>query len=121
MAATDEERLVVLLEARIRDLEKNMAKASGVTARTYREMSLGSKRATRQMEQDMVRSTSRINQALAQTSAKIGAFGKAKIGGIIGTIVAGGLTAVIAHVREVANAVAEVGDQAKMAGLSTKV
>jgi hypothetical protein len=120
MPNQDEERLVVLLEARIRDLEKNMAKASGVTAKTYREMSLGSKRATKNMEQDMVRSTTRINQALAQTSTKIGAFGKAAIGGFIGGLVAGGIAGVVNQVRDVANAVAEVGDQAKMAGVDVK-
>jgi hypothetical protein len=121
MSSTDEERLVVLLEARIRDLERNMAKASGITAKTYREMSLGSKRATKNMEQDMVRSTTRINQALAHTSTKIGTFGKAMIGGFVGGLAAGGIAGVVNQVREVANAVAEVGDQARMAGLSTKV
>ncbi|MCJ8053895.1 phage tail tape measure protein [Shinella curvata] len=119
--ADDEERLIVLLEARIKDLEKNMAKASGITGKTYREMSLGSKRATDQMEEHMIRSTTRINQALATTSTKIGAFGKAMIGGFVGGMVAGGFTGILSQVHQVADAVAEVGDQAKMAGLSTKV
>lgn len=119
--ADEEERLIVLLEARIKDLEKNMAKASGITAKTYRQMSLGSKTATQQMEEHMLRSTTRINQALATTSTKIGAFGKAMIGGFVGGLVAGGIAGVITQVREVANAVAEVGDQARMAGVSTKV
>lgn len=117
MAGEDDERLIVLLEARIKDLEKNMAKASGITAKTYREMSLGSKRATDQMEEHMVRSTTRINQALATTSTKIGAFGKAMIDGFVGGLAAGGIAGVISQVASVARGVAEVGDEARRAGL----
>lgn len=97
-----------------------MAKASGVTARTYREMSLNSRKATDNMERDMIRTTTRINQALATTSAKIGDFGKAMMGGFVAGAFAGGLAGVIGGIREVASAVAEVGDQAKVAGLSAK-
>lgn len=114
----DEERLVVLLEARIRDLEKNMAKASGVTAKTYREMSLGSKRATAQMEADMVRSTTRINQALAHTSTRIGSFGKAFIGGLAVGAAVGALEGIRQAAVESTKSILELSDQAKMAGVS---
>lgn len=73
----DDERLVVLLEARIRDFEKNMAKASGTADKSYDRMRRGSRSATRNMERDMVRSTGRINHALASTSTRIGALGRA--------------------------------------------
>lgn len=89
--AGDEERLVVLLEAKVRDLEKNMAKASGITAKTYRQMSLGSKSATRNMERDMTRATTRINQALATTSSKIGAFARSYVGTLAAVVGAGAL------------------------------
>jgi hypothetical protein len=81
--AADQEQLLILVEARIRDLEKNMAKASGVTAKAYREMSLGSKKATAQMEADMIRSTGSMNRALAATSTRIGAFGKSMTAGFV--------------------------------------
>ena len=118
--ADDEERLVVLLEARIKDLERNMAKASGVTERRFREMSLHSKSATRQMEQDATRSTTRINQALAQVGTKIGDFGKAAIGGFIGGLAAGGVAGFVSQVHDLAKGVAEIGDQARTAGLGIK-
>lgn len=118
--STDDERLVVLLEARIRDFEKNMAKASGAADRNYDRMRRGSKSATRQMEQDMIRSTSRINQALASTSSKIGAYGKAAIGGFIGGIVAGGVAGIAAQIGQVAKSIAQVGDEAKRAGVSVE-
>jgi hypothetical protein len=116
----DAERLVVLLEARIRDFEKNMAKASGTADRQYGKMRRSSKSATRQMERDMARSTSRINQALAASSAKIGAFGKAAIGGFVGGIVGGGVAGVVSQIGRVANGIAQIGDEAKRAGVSVE-
>lgn len=114
----DEEHLVILLEARIKDLERNMAKASGTTEREFRKMSMSSKRATSQMEEDARRSTSRINQAMSTVSASIGGVGKAFAGGIAGAILGQGIAGTIEKIREVARGVAEIGDQAKMAGLS---
>ncbi len=117
---TDDERLIVLLEARIRDFEKNFQKASGTADRNYDRMRRGSKSATRQMEQDMLRSTSRINQALAATSSRIGAYGKAAVGGFIGGIVTGGVAGIAAQIGQVAKSIAQVGDEAKRAGVSVE-
>ncbi|MGV8831259.1 MAG: hypothetical protein ACOH2N_04715 [Devosia sp.] len=72
----DSERLVVLLEARIKDFEKNMAKASGTATKNYSGIRRSSKTATGAMEADMMRSTSSINRALAATSTRVGGFGK---------------------------------------------
>lgn len=110
----DTERLVVMLEARVRDFERNMAKAEGTATRSYTGMRRGSHSATRQMEQDMVRSTNRINQALASTSSKIGMFAKSFVaGGLAG--VAAGVTA--GALLDIAKGVAEIGDEARRAGL----
>lgn len=116
----DAERLIVLLEARIRDFEKNLQKASGTADRSYGRMRKDSRSATRQMEQDMIRSTSRINQALAATSTKIGAYGKAFVGGLVGGVVAGGVAGVVEQIGHVANSIAQIGDEAKRAGVSAR-
>ncbi|WP_288427097.1 hypothetical protein [uncultured Agrobacterium sp.] len=120
MSQTDEERLVIMLEARIKDLERNMAKASGTTEREFRKMSMSSKRATDQMEKDAIRSTTRINQAMATVGTKIGGVGKAFAGGLIGTVVGAGIVGLVASVNQVTNSISEMADQAKMAGLSAK-
>lgn len=78
----DAERLVVLVEARVRDLERNMQRAAGASDRSYNRMRRGSRSATRQMEGDMSRSTMRINQLLATTSTRMGAFARAGLGGL---------------------------------------
>ncbi|AMM83151.1 hypothetical protein AZF01_01225 [Martelella sp. AD-3] len=118
--ANDEERLLVLVEARIRDLEKNMAKASRTADRHYDRMRRSSRTATRNMQHDMNRSTTAMNKALASTTAQIGTFGKAFAGGIIGGLTIGGLTAIVSKVRDVAGSVAEVGYQAKIAGVDVR-
>ncbi|WP_051294646.1 hypothetical protein [Gemmobacter nectariphilus] len=115
-----DERLVVMLEARIRDFEKNLAKADQRGTKTYQNLRRGSQSATRQMEADMVRSTSRINQALATTSTGIGTFAKAFAGGLLGTLAIGGLTEAVGRINQLAEGVAGVGDAARRAGLSAK-
>ncbi len=118
--ADDTERLVVLLEARIRDFEKNMQKASGTAGQQYGRMRRDSRSATRQMEQDMQRSTSRINQALASSTAAIGRYGRAFATGLVGGIAAGGVAGIAAQINQVAKSVAAVGDEAKRAGVSVE-
>ncbi|SKA26310.1 tape measure protein [Consotaella salsifontis] len=76
-AVTDDERLIVLVEARIRDLERNMARASATTGREFGQMRRHSRMATTAMEADMIRSTTRINMALASVSTRIGAVSTA--------------------------------------------
>lgn len=116
----DTERLVVSMEARIRDFERNMQKAERTGTRSFQQLRGGSQRATRQMEADMVRSTTRINEAMATTSLRIGAFGKAFVGGLV----VGASVGALEGIREAAIAstksVLEMSDSAKRAGISFK-
>lgn len=116
----DAERLVVLLEARIKDFERNMAKASGTAGKSYGRMRRDSRTATQRMERDMVRSTNGINRALAATSTKIGTFGKTLVAGFAGGIAAGGIAGIVSQIGQVASAVADVGDKAKQAGIDVE-
>ncbi|RMC35358.1 tape measure protein [Paracoccus alkanivorans] len=72
-----DERLVVMLEARITEFEKRMRQAEQRGTKTYTGLRNRSRSATRAMEADMIRSTTAINRALATTAARIGAFGAA--------------------------------------------
>ncbi len=78
MGATqgDEEQLAINVIAKLSDLEKQMAKANGITAKAFREMTLTTQRATRQMETDAARSAERINAAMATVGTRIGAVGR---------------------------------------------
>ena len=117
MNTTADERLVVMLEARIRDFEKNMAKAEQRGTRTYQGLRRGSQSATAQMEADMVRSSGRINQALAGISGRMGAFGKAFAGGLVGGVVAGAFAGLTQNITQTVKGIASIGDEAKRAGM----
>ncbi len=110
----DEERLIVSLEARIREFEKNMAKAERRGTHSFTRLQRGSKMATSAMERDMIRSTSRINQALATTSSKIGLLSKAFAAGAI----AAGMAAITQGSRQAVRSIADLERAASRAGLS---
>jgi tape measure domain-containing protein len=75
-----DERLVVMLEARVTEFEKRMRQAEQRGTKTYQGLRQKSRSATRAMEADMARSSASINRALATTAARIGAFGAAFAG-----------------------------------------
>ncbi|MFI3904331.1 hypothetical protein [Ochrobactrum sp. S1502_03] len=118
--AENEERLVVLLEARVNELEKGMNKAQRVANAAYREMKKGSRSATAQMEQDAKRSASRVNQAFATIGTKVGGYGKAFGLGLVGGIATAGLAAITASVKTVTSSFAELDREAKTAGLNVE-
>ncbi len=116
------ERLIVLLEARIRDFEKNMQKAAGTADGSYQRMRRGSRTATDQMADDMLRSTNRINQALASTSLKAGAYGRAFFAGVGSGAVAAlapvlSLTAALATAKKAVDDFSKTGDVAARLGV----
>lgn len=78
----NDERLVVLLEARVSEFEKRMLQAEQRGTRTYQGLSRGSRSATRQMEADMIRSANSVNRAVASTSSRIGGLGRLLAGGL---------------------------------------
>lgn len=120
MSGTADERLIVMLEARISEFEKRMGQAERRGTRTYQGLQRNSRTATRAMEQDMVRSTGRINQALASTSARIGTFGRAFVGGLAAGAAATAIGMVTTNLRQTVSAIAAVGDEARRAGLAVE-
>jgi hypothetical protein len=111
--ADDSERLVVLLEARIRDFEKNMQKASGTATSSYAKMRAGSKSATAAMEADMIRSSQRISAALNSTRTTL-----LKFAGGIGLGV--GLTQIVSSARNAVKSLGDLADAAALAGASAE-
>ncbi|SLN19925.1 hypothetical protein ROJ8625_00698 [Roseivivax jejudonensis] len=110
----DEERLIVALEARIRDFERNMQKAERQGTKTYTGLRRNSRGTATAMERDMIRSTTRINQALAATSTRIGAMGRAFAAGAV----AAGMAAITTGARTAIRSMADLEAQAQRAGVS---
>ncbi|MGA0617414.1 phage tail tape measure protein [Paracoccus sp. KR1-242] len=115
-----DEQLVVRLEARINDFEKNMKRAENSGTRTYQGLRKSSRSATRQMEQDMARSAANIRQSVASVTGSVGSLGKALAGGFLGGVAVGGLAEVVGSSRQVIKSMAEIGNEAKRAGLSAQ-
>lgn len=112
-----DERLVVMLEARITEFEKRMRQAERRGTQTYQGLRRSSRSATRAMEADMIRSNSAINRAMAATGSKIGGFAKAFAGGAaIGA--AGFISAAMTqNIGETVKGIARIADEAKRAGM----
>lgn len=108
-----DERLVVMLEARVAEFERRMRQAEQRGTRTYHGLSRDSRSATRQMEADMLRSTSRINTALASTSAGIGGLGRALGVGIS----AAAATQLVRRYTQIADAATKMQNALRVVGL----
>jgi hypothetical protein len=108
--ATETEQLVVALEARIRDFERNFQKA-GKTAND----SFG------KIEKRAKLSGDRLESTMSAATARIGGVFKSFGAGLLGGIAAGGIAGIVGQIGQVAAGVAEIGDQAKRAGVTTEV
>jgi len=116
----DDERLVVRLEARLNDFEKNMKRAENTGTRTYQGLRRNSRSATRQMEQDMARSANSIKQSVASVTGSVGSLGKSLAGGFLGGLAVGGMAEIVSSSRQVVQGIAQIGNEAKRAGLSAQ-
>ncbi len=114
---SDAERLIVMLEARINQFEKAMDRAEKRATKTYKGIERGSRSATRQMEADMTRASATVNRALATTSSKIGSFGKAFAGGLVGGAVTAAFAGISSNIAGTVKEIATLGDEAKRSGL----
>ncbi|EYD73608.1 Methyl-accepting chemotaxis protein [Rubellimicrobium mesophilum DSM 19309] len=117
---TDEERLIVSLEARVNEFEKRMKRAEQTGTRSFQRLQRDSQSATRQMETDMQRATARINQALASTTAQVGNFGRNFVQGLAVGAIATATAAITAGVHEAVKSLASLGDEARRAGVSVE-
>lgn len=113
-----DERLVVMLEARISEFEKRMAAAERRGTRTYTGLQRGSARATAQMEADAVRAAARVNQALASVTTQVGGFSRAFIGGIGAGLISAALAGISSDIRRVVGDMADLGDMADRVGVA---
>lgn len=104
--ATETEQLVVSLEARIRDFEKNFNKASRTADQNFDKIEKRSKMAT-----------NRLAGQWASMGRTFAGVGKNLAAGLIGGLVAGGVLGISGRLNDVARSVASIGDEARRAGL----
>lgn len=114
--ATETEQLVVALEARIRDFERNFQKANKTANDNFSRIENRARQSSRRLEQDMGKASANVLAGFQKMGAGIG-----RIFGIAG--VAGGATAggIIAAIKSAASSLAEVRAEAQRAGLASEV
>lgn len=100
--ATDNQ-LAIRLEARIRDFERNMAKANKTAGREFGGI-----------EHSAQKSATRVQAIMGGMVKNFGA-------GLFAGIAAGGVAGIVNQIGQVSKAIAMVGDEAKRAGVSAQV
>lgn len=108
--ADDTEKLIVALEARMRDFERNFAKA-GRTA----DKGFG------QIERRAKQSGHKLESTMGAAAARVGGVFKTFGVGLLGGIAAGGVAGIVGQIGQVAKGIAQIGDEAKRAGVSSRV
>ncbi|MEX1244871.1 MAG: hypothetical protein WEF99_08820, partial [Thermoanaerobaculia bacterium] len=103
MARTDTEQLVVQLEARVRDFERNMVKANKTANDNLTAIERKSRQSGRSLEQNMRRSTERVTGSFSTMAGRI-----SRILGPLGIGLS--FAAVVRGIQNTISAAAELGD-----------
>ncbi|MBJ2151575.1 hypothetical protein [Paracoccus sp. IB05] len=107
--STDTERHLVRLEARVSQFEKNFQKANRTANREFTGIERRAKQSADRLESSM-------EKASAGVSKQLKGMATAFAGGFI----AGGLAGLIGQAGDAVKAIAQIGDEAKRAGMSTR-
>lgn len=110
MANPESKKLAVDIVARVDKLEKEMKKAGRAANDNFQKIERGGKKMADRLERDIGGATKRIGGMFKNFAA-----------GFAGGIAAGGVIGIASQLGEVARSVAEIGDQAKRAGVTTDV
>jgi lambda family phage tail tape measure protein len=107
--ADEGQQLLVTLAARFDKYERDMDRQKQRSRTGFK-----------QMQTDAEKAGSGIEKAMGNAMKTVGAFGKGLAGGMIGGLAIGGLDAIIGRVGELTKGIANIGSEAKRAGLSNQ-
>lgn len=131
---SDEQRLIVSLEARVKDFEKKLATADKKMEKASRNIARAADRAGKDIGKDIGRGAQRAERSLNNlnrtgtrslanlgNAARDAGMGLSKLQGVLAGAFAGAsVGAMISKVKEATAAVAEMNREAKTAGLDTR-
>lgn len=110
---TDTIKLVTELEARVRDFEKNFKKAHKVANDNFRGIENRGKQSAERLEKTMGGAAARVASSMKTMAASFA-------GGFLGGMTVAGIQQIAGRLANVANSVAMIGSQAKMAGVNVQ-
>lgn len=109
MARSAEMDLSLQVEANLSRLEKQMARADAIAAKGFNSMQRRAEQASQRMEKSVTGATTKITSSLKALGA-----------GIVGGLAIGGIDQIIGRMSDLATSVANIGNEARRANLSTK-
>lgn len=118
--AVDDQRLTLVLEARVTEFERRMANAEKRAAANFRKMQVDSAAAAKSLEGNMTRAGAKIDTALASVNTRVAGFGKTFAASLAGGAVAGAFAGFSANIGGMIRDIATVGDEARRAGISAQ-
>lgn len=107
--ADEGQQLLITLAARFDKYERDLTRQQQRSRTSFK-----------QMQTDAEKAGSGIEKAMGSAMKTVGAFGKGLAGGIIGGLAIGGLDSIIGRVGELTKGIANIGSEAKRAGLSNQ-
>ncbi len=110
--ADDTERLIVALEARVKEFEKNFQRANRTAGQNFKAIENQAKRSADALEASMSGAGKGVNMAMAAL--------KGGVAGLITGLSIGALEGIASRIGDITKNIANVGNEAKRAGLSTK-
>jgi lambda family phage tail tape measure protein len=109
----DTERLVVALEARVRDFERNFQRANRTANDNFGRIERRGAQSARRLESTMAKASAGMNRALSTIGANFA-------GGLAAGIGAGGAAGLVQSIRSTTKAIAEMRGEAERAGLGVE-
>ncbi|MBD9555664.1 D-alanyl-D-alanine carboxypeptidase family protein [Ensifer sp. ENS03] len=103
------QRLLVSFEARLNKYERDVERGKNRSRANFRAM-----------QKDAETAGSGIEKAMGGALKSLGAFGKGLAGGALGALAVGGLDQIIGRVGELTKGIANIGNEARRAGLGNK-
>jgi hypothetical protein len=116
MPASDDAKLVVDLEARIKDFERNFKKANRTANDNWRSIEARGQQATRRVNANM----QSVSSNALKAAGGIKAFGASLAGAFAGGFAVGGLAQLPRLIRGVVGEVSKIGKVADKVGLTTE-
>lgn len=116
MANKDMARVVLQLAAEQNQLRRDFDKAQRTVETSTGKMAQASAKAARKMQTDMTNATSKIGASFTKMSG----IAKASLAGLFAGVIGAGGAGIVMQLGDIAKGVAEIGDAAKMAGVSAK-
>ena len=109
----DEERLIVALEGRFSRYERDFERARRTTERQFQAIERRAEQSAQKMESTMAKAARGMGGALKT-------IGLGLLGGVAGGLAVSGLDQIVASIGRVAEGVANIGSEAKRAGVGLR-